>query len=162
MVEKYKISEKIVILIFTVIFVSPAFIVQEGPRLLYGILAGAIGLGIGKKIIFYLRKKGRKEERKNVHPLLSNFAIFIYLFIYIGLVFILDFDLFYRNMLLFLLKILLGGIVFFYGGFKLIQTKRGWLRGFPLTQKAAVIYGLLSVIFSIFILFLKIIVKYIG
>jgi hypothetical protein len=150
--EQYTIKERIIIAVFTIIFISPVFIVQGGPRIFYGVFVGAIGFAIGRKIVFYKRKKGKKEKRKKVHPLLSNFAIFNYVLVYVILSFIIDFKFLQEKLLLYWFKIIFSAYILFYSGLKQIQDKKGWLWGFPLTKKAALIYGILGVISALILM----------
>ena len=155
--KELNLKEKIITLIVSLIFISPALIIKDETsiRLAYIILIGAIGWAIGKNLIFYLKEKEIKTERNKIPPLLSNFAIGIYLFAYIVLAFLIDSILLRKSLLLFLIKVFVGGLFFFYGGLKGIQTKRIFLRGFQISGRVAIIYGILSIIFSIFLLLLR-------
>ena len=154
--EQLMMREKIIVTIITIIFVSPAFFVQEGPRLFYGLFVGAIGWAIGKKIVLYLRKK---ERKKKAHPLLSNSAIFIYVLIYIILLVMIDLKYLQNKFLLYLLKIILITYFLLYGGLKSMQTKKGWIRGFPLTKRAALVTGIIEVMIAILLLLWGILIR---
>jgi hypothetical protein len=157
--EKYSTGEKIIVLIFTIVFISPAFIVQEGPRLLYGIFAGSIGFSISKEIIFYSRKKGKKEKRKKANLLLSNFAIFIYIIIYVLLSTLIDFRFLQENFLLYFGKIIFSTYLIFYSGLKGLKTGKMGFRGGQMYKKSSYLTAFLFIILALFSLMFTIIFK---
>src|SRR3989344_8570701 len=148
-------KEYLVPIVITLLFISPAFFVDNGSKFWYFIISSLTGLGLGRNLIFWLKTENRNQKTEK--KFLSNFAIGIYIYIYIFVAFFIDYNLIKENFILpFLLKnIFIGCIWFFYSGLKGIQTKQLWQRGFPLTKKASVIYGILMVIFSLIILFAR-------
>jgi len=153
-------KEKVFCLVISLIFISPVFFVQgeTSIRFLYIFWAGVIGWAIGKQFSNYLLK-GRREERKKFSLLLSNFAVGAYIFIYVILLIIIDFILLRNNLLLFLLKIILVTYFLLYGGLRSIQTKKGWIRGFPLSKRAALISGIAEVILAFILLFWRFLIN---
>lgn len=154
--QKFTLPEKLVIFLFAFLFISPAFFIKEGPRLLYAFLAGAIGYGIAKTIILSIQRK-EAEETKNVtkSALLSDSAISIYVSVYVLISILLNRELILvpKETLIIILKILFSSYILFYGGLKQIQTRKGWLRGFPLDPKSAMVYGVIGVLLALFVLF---------
>jgi|SRR3989344_8371194 len=152
-------KEYLVPIVITLLFISPAIFIKTGPRLWYGILAGAIGWGLGRYIILTLRRKKKEKKR-----FISNPAIWIYVALYLLVSLYLDSVWLNKEFLLyFLLKnVIIGCFWLLHAGLVIIQTKKMWLSGFPLTKKASVVYGILMVIISLLILFTRPLISIFG
>jgi len=149
-------KEKIFVVVLTFVFILPAIIIKDGPRFLYTVLAGVIGWSVGKEIIWYINKDKKRKKEQNKNIWLRNPAISAYVLIYIVFSIIIDFEFFKIYFLTFLLKMMFGSYTL-YIGLKSIQTKKAWLRGFPLTKKDSVLMGVLLIIISLLVLLSKLI-----
>ncbi len=157
--EQLTLKEKIIVAVITIIFISPAFIVQEGPRILYIFLVGISGWSIGKRIIFYLRMKNELVNKNRVSLLLSNFTINIYLVIYLITLIIVDFIFLQEKLLLYLLKIIVSTHFLFYSGLKGLQTKTMYFRGGQMSKKSSIVNAIILILFAILSLVYNLIFK---
>lgn len=89
----------------------------------------------------------KKKERGSV--LLKDNAIRVYTIVYLTLSIVLDYKLLKLNFLVYLVKIMFSTWFLFYGGLYGIKTRKGWLRGFPMTQSLALAIGVISVILAL-------------
>ncbi len=156
--EQLTMKEKIIIFITTIIFISPAFFVQEGPRFLYALLAGVTGWSIGKRILFYLKTKRNKLIDVN-NRLLNNLAIRVYIIAYVILSIIIDFKFLQAKFLLYLLKIIISTDRFLYYGLIGLRTKKMYLRGGQMSKKLSVMNAIILILLAILSLFYTLIFR---
>ena len=135
---------KIIPLAVALVFISPAFFIDEGPRIAYILLMGYIGFLFGRGFVSCLRK-GK-----------IDFSILAYLSLYILAFIIIDFNFSQRifiekGLLTFLFWIILGSW-FFYIGVEGIRSKQILVRGFLFSHEGTIFFSILTVLFSLFIL----------
>jgi len=154
MKERNKIwPEKTIQIVVALIFISPAFFVQEeiSIRILYIFLAGAIGWGIGKSLV------RRKEEKKKKQIHISDHMISNYIFVYLSVylfIYLKNAEYLRDNILSFLILVMVSTYFVLYVGLKEIQSKEAFIRLTKFEGKPAVILGIISVIIAIIILIL--------
>jgi|SRR3989344_4210675 len=101
-------------------------------------------------------------EKKTKSIFLNNFAICIYLLIYITLFIVLDFRLLQQYPFLFLFKILVGTYVFLYKGLIALKSRRILIWRGDLKEGEAITFAIIAIFISIIILFSSIIISFVN
>ena len=136
------------------------FIAKE--RGLAYFLGLAILWAIGRKVLFYIKEKGWEKKRKEKNILLNNLAIFIYIALYVSIMVIIYFDFLKKDAPFASTFILVMTYWFLYQGLIGIKTRRLYLRGFQLSKKAALVYGILMVIAALLFIIIPFIITLIA
>ena len=138
--------KKIYIFLLILLFISPILFVESANKVIYVIMASLIGYSISNELSNLLKEKSKYKSSE-------IFFLFLIILLYSFIFFILN-NSYYSDTLSLLMWMMLGTWVA-YGGVSSIRKKYVKLRGFVFKGISAIIWGLLAIGFSIFILIMK-------
>ncbi len=155
------IKKNYILILLTMIFVAPFLLIGNEIDLFHAFFSGLIGFSIGKEIVEYFKNNNRKKTSKDVW--LSLPTILKYCFVYVLFFLYLNlgkpyYTFFHEDLSSFLFWAVMG-LGFFFAGFKVLQTKEVYIRGFKYEGPATIFWAILAFIASLFFLFAGVILK---
>lgn len=146
----------IITIILILLVLIPTIMRNEKINFLYLFLIGLICWSIGKRI---KSKKENIKKAKYTNIFLNNFAVSVYILLYLIVSLIVDFDILKVSLVNFYLKMLVGVYVFLYMGLIAIKEKKIIYWNSPIYGKEAIITGLIYIIISLIIIFSRLILQ---
>lgn len=124
-------------ILIVLLFLSPALVMDGKNKVAYLVISALVGYSIGIEVMY----------RLNLKLLISAFISYTVIFTLVNFSF-------YEDNLSFLMWCMFGSWIA-YAGIKSIKKREVVLRGFGFKGLSAIIWGLIAILFSVFILVME-------